>query len=882
MPLRLTEQPAIKLVRTIPVLLLLLIFSFSGAAQDLNQKISLEVKDATLEDVLKTLSKDHQVPLFYSNDLEGLDTKVSLQANNDRLEEVLQRLFYSAGLAYKLTGGQIVVKPRAEVANKTGWIFPEAPPKQQFTISGYVRDETSGEELPGAVVRVKNQSEGTITNPYGYYSMTLPQGQYELEYSYLGFVRQIVPLKLFSNQRIDRKLPPETFGLSIVEVEGSTDLMDDREDELRQLPLQQIKEIPPLLGNRDVIQGVQHIPGIQSKTEGSTGFFVRGGNHDQNLILLDEAPVYNEAHFLGFVSIFNWNTLKSAEIYKDGIPAQYGGRLSSVMDIRMKEGNMNKWGGNAEINPMFGQVTLEGPLIKEKASILVSGRRSAVDVLLGPESLEEIDIKSLFFFDLNGKINYRIGKNDRIYLSGYIGEDLFAPTTGEVVEQRWGNQTATLRWNHVYGDKLFSNTSLIYSNYYFLSTEEVDQQEYFLVQSITDATAKTDFNYYPNPKHSIRFGAYYTRHFLTPGYENFEEVDTNFSYSLPEALGIDYGVYISDEYQIAPNLKLMAGLRYSIFDLAGDGETFIIDEDSDEIVDTVINNGEVYQTYHGPEPRFKLTLSPDSNYRVFLSYDRTRQYLSLASNTITKAPADIWIPVSNNIRPQIADQVSIGSMRLFSEGRYQTVISAYYKELTNAIDFRERANLVVKEQIEAEVRQGRGFSYGLEVQLTKATGKLTGTISYTLSRSRLDIEGINNDESYPASYDRRHDLSAWARYRWKPRWSFSGNFVLASGLPTNFPVASYTLQGQEYVAYGSKNGDRLPIYHRLDLAVEWTGNPEKRWRGDWTFSVYNVYNRYNAYTLVFKKDNPNAQNRDTVQQFYIFPIVPSLSYRLSF
>lgn len=864
-------------------LLLLLCLALGASAQNLSQKITLEVSEAPLMEVLQQLAKDYQVPLFYQHELIEAQPAVSGTFKKEPLREVLNTLLRNTNLAWATVGGQIVLKPSTDLNDADeGWTIPNQLPGGSYTVSGHVIDELTGEALIGATIQRKDAAVGAAANEYGFFSLTLPEGNHELECRFLGFKTQLLSLALQDDKQVNITMLPNLEQLHEVLIDEQ-DASDPKAvaTALLRMPMRQVEELPGLLGSKNILEGVQQQPGVSRKTEGASGFFVRGGNLDQNLILIDEAPVYNEAHFLGFVSVFNWNTIQHAELYKDGIPARYGGRLSSVLDLRMKEGNMVETTGSGEITPLYAQLTLEGPLKKNKSSVLLSARRSWPDLVFDAEFDEAFNIRNFSFYDLNGKSNLRLGKKDRLYLSGYIGNDVFQDTDADFMYQRWGNRTGTLRWNHIYGKKLFSNVSLVTSIYEYVSSEELADSDYYFGMGIADFTAKADFNWYPSPRNTVRFGGAITSHNFVPGAEEFSELDSAiFVEIVPSQQAREMGLYVSNNLDISPRLSLYSGLRFSAFENYGEANINSYDSLGQRI-GVRYNEFGVYNREAGLEPRVQLRYKVGETGLIDASYDRMRQYLHLASNTITKAPTDIWIPSSPNVKPQISDQLSVGYLRTHKKGMYRTGVDFWYKYTRNAIDFRERASLLLNEDLEADLRQGISGSVGLEFMAQKVAGRLTGALSYTLSSVWLEVPGINNGESYWAAWDRPHDVSIQASYRFRKRWQFSANFVAASGLPTVQPVGTYTVQGQDFTLYNWKNDDRLPTYHRLDAAARLMGDKTKRWRSDWTFSIYNVYNRFNAYTIVYD-DETSTRPAGSGTLYYVFPIMPSISYRFQF
>lgn len=847
-------------------------------AQNLKAKVSIDVENQPLRAVLESLEEQTDIQFFYPSGVLDALPSATLKVENRSVEEVFHRLFVNTEIGYKAVGGQLVLKLRSKTpATEGDWVFP-SDNQRRYTVSGVLRDRETGEEVAGALLLLDQERLGTTTNAYGFYSLTLPEGDHNLLFTMLGFEELAVPLQLDGNKRLDLAIGASPSTLAAIQITADSGSVFRNGEWQVQLPMRHYQALPPLLGAQDILEGVRAQPGVTRKAEGSSGFHVRGGNLDQNLILIDEAPVYNESHFMGFLSVFNRNTLKSSTFYRSGIPARYGGRLSSVLDLRMKEGNMNHWASSGELNPLFMQATVEGPIISDKVSVLISGRRSYADLIADYELEDAFNLRDFSFYDLNGKLNVKLGKNDHIYLSGYSGSDLIQSDGEESFLEQWGNNTGTLRWNHVFGNKLFSNVSLIASAYDYQSSEEFDDDEYFFALNITDLTAKTDWNYYPNPKHTMRFGASIASHYFLPGLEETSETGFELLELVPPQTAVESGVYVSDEYTFHPDWKLYAGLRYSIFENVGEATVFQFADDGSVIgrQDYTDEDG-TYNEYAGFEPRVQLQWTWKPTARLSLQFDRTRQYLHLASNSILKAPTDLWIPSSPNIAPQLASQVSIDQTFELLEGMFGFTVGAYVKEIDNSIDFLDRANLVVNELIESEIRQGKVRAMGMEVQLEKYKGALTGAVHYTFSRARATINDINNNEEYIAAYDRPHDLRAWANYQINDRWKVSGGFELSSGLPFNLPIGNYELNDVIVPVYGPKNSDRLPTYHRLDLGLSYRSKAGHWIRHEFGLFVYNMYNRRNAYRLRFDGTSEGGLSSGNIS--YVFPVLPSLTYR---
>ena len=756
---------------------------------------------------------------------------------------------------------------------------------EKYTVSGYLSDGSSGEKLIGATILVKELGSGTTANLYGFYSITLEEGNYTLIYSYLGFGSITKTIHLDKNQKINLELMPEG-----VLIDGGVTIEGEKEDRnvssvemsVVNMKMETIEKIPALMGEVDVIKAIQLLPGVQTVGEGTSGFFVRGGGMDQNLILLDEAPVYNASHLLGFFSVFNQEAVKDVKLYKGGIPAEFGGRLSSVLDIRMKDGNAKKLAWSGGIGTISSRLTLEGPLVKDKSSFMISGRRTYLDLFLKAAPDEDLRDAQLYFYDLNAKMNYTLDDRNRIYISGYFGRDVLGERRN--FKMSWGNATTTARWNHLFNDKLFSNVTLIYTDFDYFLGEPSGSEAFEWTSRIRDYAAKLDFNYYMNPKNTVKFGASSTYHRFKPGTARGLGDETIFQeLKQPNYNGLEYSVYISNEQRITPKLTAIYGLRYSLFQNIGSATIYNFDDNYNKIDSTVYARGDIFNSYHGLEPRAGLKYSVTQESSVKLSYNRTRQYLHLASNSTSASPLDIWIPSTPNVKPQIADQLALGYFRNFQDNTFEASAEVYYKEMQNVIDFRDHAQLLLNPRLEGELRFGDAWAYGLELLLKKQKGRLTGWASYTLSRAERKIPEINGGRVYPARYDKTHDLSLVGSYDLSDRWSISANWVYGTGAAVTMPTGRFEYGGMIVPVYSDRNSERLPAYHRLDLAASLQGkrNESRRWQGEWVFSLYNAYFRKNVYAINFRQDEADP-TKTFAEKTYLFGIIPAVTYNFQF
>lgn len=752
----------------------------------------------------------------------------------------------------------------------------------KFSVSGSVKDIKTGEILPGTTIIVKNLSGvGVIANDYGYYSLSLPAGKHTLLFQFVGYTTQESEIDLQADVKLNIELGVSDAMMDevVVYAEKKDQNVSSNEGSVTHLKLSEIKDIPVLFGERDVLKVAQLTPGIKSAGEGNSGFYVRGGGLDQNLILLDEAPVYNPSHLLGFFSVFNSDALRDVTIYKGGMMPEYGGRTSSVMDIRMKDGNSKGLDVTGGIGLISSKLTVEAPIVKEKGSFMVSGRRTYADLFLGLSNDEAINSSKLYFYDMNVKANYQIGEKDRVFASGYFGRDVFG--FGEDFGFNWGNATGTLRWNHLFSDKLFSNTSVIYSNYDYSFEFGGDADGLGLGSVIRDWNFKQDFTLFLNPKNTLKFGANVIQHRIEPGNLLAGAESGITAQDIEAKNSVEGAVYIQNAQKIGSRLKLNYGLRYSLFNYTGEGTAYTFDGEGRITGETLYGKGESIQYYGGFEPRLAANYSLDDQSSVKLGYNRNYQYLHLLSNATSSTPTDVWIPSTNNVKPQIADQISIGYFRNFDNNKFETSVELYYKDMQNTIDYRNGADIFFNETLEAELVYGKGKAYGAEFFLKKTSGKLTGWISYTLSRTLRQFDEINNGEWFSARQDRIHDLAIVALYDLSPKITLSANFVYNTGDAVTFPSGRYNVDGVVVPYYTERNGYRMPDYHRLDLGVTWIRKKTEKFESSWNFSLYNAYGRENAFSIDFQPSEADPNVTEAVQ-LSLFRMIPSFSYNFKF
>lgn len=752
---------------------------------------------------------------------------------------------------------------------------------QNYTVSGSIKDAENGEDIIGAIVSVKElEGKGTSSNSYGFYSLTLPAGDYTLVYQFIGYALQEKVISLKSNQTFNIQLGFSETTLGEVEVLGEKRDQNVKSTEMGVVRIdpKAVESVPVLFGERDIIKVFQMTPGVKSAGEGNSGFYVRGGSADQNLILLDEAPVYNASHLLGFFSVFNSDALKDVTLYKGGMPAEYGGRASSVMDIKMRDGNSKKLGVTGGIGLISSRLTIEAPIVKDKGSFMISGRRTYADMFLKLSKDKDIKSSQLYFYDLNLKSNYQINEKNRIFLSGYFGRDNFG--LADVFGFDWGNATGTLRWNHLVNDKMFSNTSVIFSNYNYRFKFNADGNDVKFTSSIQDWNLKQDFSYFPHPNHKVKFGFNAIYHTFIPGeiesdFQSFNDVKLTNRYAL------EGGVYVQNDHSITERFGIQYGLRYSFFNYMGEGKAYTFDAEGVKTSEQSYKAWQTIKTYGGFEPRLSAKYEVDKQSSVKASVNRAFQYLHLLSNSTSAQPTDIWVPSSNNVKPQISDQVSLGYFRNFKDNKYEASVEGYYKIFQNQIDYRNGANLFFNDEAEGDLVYGKGRAYGAEFYLRKQTGKFTGWVSYTWSRSLRTFDQINEGNEFPSRQDRIHDFAIVMMYEINDRLKISGNWIYYTGTAVTFPSGKYEVGGISVPYYTERNGYRMPDYHRLDLGLTWEVKTKKEYESSWNVSIYNAYARRNAYAITFRDNEDNPAQKEAVR-VALFRIVPSITYNFSF
>ncbi|OJJ21850.1 hypothetical protein BKI52_11090 [marine bacterium AO1-C] len=785
----------------------------------------------------------------------------------------------STGLKFKEVNGQVIIKKYKQ---------------SKVTINGTVTGKTDGEQLIGVTVYVQELGIGTASNAYGFYSITIPPGTYTFLFSYIGYQRFVKKLIIEENQVFNVALHSMINNLEEVVVKATQakeiESIEAVQMSAHSLEINQISAAPMLAGEADVLKTIQFLPGVQNGSEGTANFSVRGGGYDQNLVLLDGAPVYNLSHSLGFFSVFNIDAIKDVQIYKGGIPAKYGGRLSSVVDIRMKEGNNQRLTLNGGVGLAGSRLTVEGPLGKH-VSYLISGRygylghtgnffaKNLNGIVPGVDKFGENN--EITFYDLNAKINVRLNKNNKIYFSAFAGNDHFYNEAAfENNTLDWSNQTGTFRWNHIYNSQLFSNLTLIYSNFDYGYTIQNELQNFKWLANQQQQAIKLDFDYFASPQHTFNFGLALTHHQFAPGsIQALSNSSTVRPFALDTQRALETGVYLSHEYKLSNKFTINYGVRFSTFHSLGAGTQYTYAIDGQPQQEKTFGNNEIMNSYVGLAPRASARLLLNSSSAIKASYNRTYQYLHLVNNANIGLPTDVWLPVDNNIKPRFADQVALGYFKELRKGMYGLSLEVYHKWISNVIDYKDNANIFLNEHIATQIRTGQGRAYGLELLFEKKKGKFRGWLSYTLSKVERTIRGVNNHQTYSPRYDRRHNLSVVLSHDLGKRWQISANYSYITGAGITIPQGLYDGGYGVLLQYFSpRNGFKLPDFHQLDFGVKLKSKEQKRWQGVWYFGVTNAYNRKNPITYYLTGIVPDEQ----VSQLFLFGLMPSINYNFKF
>ncbi len=884
-----------KLVRTATLLSILLLHSVFAYTQDLSKKITVIVNDKPISEVLKLISQQGNIDFSYSPQVIPAGKKVTLDLRRKPVSMVLDALLRKNAIDYFVVENQVILRPFRNAATLDSVVVNL--PSRSYTLSGFLREKSSGEALIGATIRMQGTSLGTFTNGYGFYSITIPQGRYLVSFSYLGYKTQLQTVELDANTILETDLEEESLEAQEVEIVAANPETDLKNNELSEFCFTQktLARLPGFAGNLDVIRALQAVPGIQTFGDGSSRYFVRGGNSDQNLMLIDEVPVYNPSHLFGFFSAFSPDAINDVHVYKGDFPAKYGGRLSSVIDIKAKEGNMKRFGFSGNVGPYASNLSIEGPILKNRASFFISGRISTINWINSvTHTIPNFDFQ---FFDVNAKFNFILNDNNRLFFTFYAGKDDFARITDASFRTygiSWNNLAGTLRWNHLFSNRLFSNTTINYSRYnydLFISS----QQDNYWNSQISNLTVKTDLTWYLNPRNTLRGGVEVTSHFSNPGNVILANDAGQPAPAVSRYHAIEYDLYLGNEQQAGEKFILNYGMRIPVLQNIGPTSVYFFNVNH-QVSDTMnVSNLESYSTFVSPEVRLSIRYETGKNSALKLSYSRMTQFMQMLSNSTSPFTSlEVWAPAGPNIKPQVCDQISLGYFLKIRKPALNFSAEVYYKYYQDHLDYKDHANLLYNPLIEGELRFGNAWSYGLELMLRKSEGRLTGWIGYTFSRSFVLTPEVNNGQVYAASWDRPHDFCINLAYTDRKHWAFTANWFYLTGGAITTPTGFYYINGTSVPLYGTKNNDRLPDYHRLDLAATYTiSKPGRRYQHSVTLTLYNAYGRLNPFSVNFNKTMDsdggfvvpaNVQGGNTLYttSLSVAGMIPSINYLFRF
>lgn len=869
-------------IRIFALSLFLAAFSISVNAQDslltdvrgnylpdvLLNRISIEFKNAPILEALRSIESKGNFHLNYNEDIIPANQTVSVNIINKPVIIAIRKILLGTSI-------KIIVTPDNQIVLILVTSIEQEVEQKKFTISGFITDAENGEALIGTNVYINELEAGNVANAYGFYSTTIPAGYYSVKFSYVSYESKEIYIGHFKNINLNMELNRKSIALdTVVVIAKPENILNATEMSVINITPDKFEHIPVLLGEKDVLRTLHLLPGVTFGQDGDCGIYVRGGNQDQNLILIDEAPVYSAFHSFGFFSVFNPDAIRGLKLYKGAAPTKYGGRIASFLDIQMNEGNLKEFNGVAGIGLIFSRFTIQGPIIKDKSSFIFSGRRTYLDILKVFSSSEDIDQSDLYFYDLNLKVNYRLSNNDRLYLSGYTGNDKFGFT--DVFNVSWGNITSTLRWNHLFSNKLFLNSSLIFSHFKYkthISAEEDDEDIEF-TSSVDDLTLKEDFEYFIDTKNKLNFGMNYIYHNFLPA--NIHVTGSNpFDFILGKRSAHEFSLYASHNYKPSEQVNLEYGLRATLFSVNGMEDKLDIDDIEEKpFFEAHIDENKSYLKL---EPRIAYTHSIDNTSSLKADFSMNHQYIHKLSNSNTGSPINVWQPSSSNVKPQSAIQLSLGYYKNFKQDEYEFSVEAYYKYMKNLVDYKEGAHFIFRNFFESEITFGDGRAYGIEFLLKKSTGNLTGWVGYTLSKSERIFPEINDGDPFDAKFSRIHDFSLAASYKINDHIIISTNMVFATGHNVTIPHGEYVIDSRTITAHSSRNAYSLPPYHRLDVGISYINNVG----GTWNLSIYNVYGRKNTYTLLIR-ENENIPGKREAVHLSFYSIVPSLSYTLRF
>jgi hypothetical protein len=873
-----------------------LLHSNSLFSQDLDKKITIIAKNQSLGELIRKIGDEGKIFFSYNPQSLPLNQKISIKAKNKSIHEVLDLVLKKYGITYFITENQVVLKVnQKEEADKTR---EKVLTTGKHTISGYLKDKETGEVLIGANIYIRDLHIGTTTNGYGFYSLTLPANSYQLIFSYIGY--KDFQMKIDLEKDLQTTVEMETTSLPIKEVEihGENKQEENRNNSLDafRFSSKTLAQLPGFAGDLDIIKSLQAVPGIISYGDGSSLFYVRGGNSDQNLILIDEAPIYNPSHLFGFFSVLAPDAINEMTVFKGDFPAKYGGRLSSVIDIKARDGNLKRFGFSGNIGPYASELTFEGPIIKDKLSFIVSGRMSTLNWLNDIHT--SLKAFNILFYDVNAKVNFKLNNNNRFYLTFFYGHDLFGQTnesTYPTSGMRWNNLAGTFRWTHTFSSKLFSNTTLCYSRYqYYLYID--NEQKDIWNSGISGLTFKTDFTWYLNPKNTIHAGVEITNHNSNPGNVSLPNNQTDpAAYPIAKYHSMEYDFYIGNDQMIGKRILVGYGIRLPVWQDIGPTTVYQFDGYHNFIDSARISNMATYATFFSPEPRINVRYLLNDYSSLKAGYSRTTQFFQVLSSSVSPFTSlEVWAPCGPNIKPQKSDQFSLGYYTRLLRSKFNFSAEAFYNLFYDHIDYKDHANLLFNHLLEGEIREGKAHSYGIELMLKKTEDKFTGWIGYTYSRTFVQTPEVNDGKEYPAFYDRPNNVCVFLSYVAGKHWSFSANWIYMTGGAITTPVGFLYNNGYSIPIYGDRNNDRLPDYHRLDLSVKWIiSKPGQRYQHSLILTLYNAYGRMNPFSVNFNKiqdGNGGIIVPSNLEGGYdlipttisVAGVIPSLNYQFKF
>jgi len=876
-------------------LLFIVSCSLQSFSQNLEKKITLKAREKPLGELLLEISRKGNINFSYNPQSIPIEKPVTIHAGNKSIRSILEEILGKNGIRFFTLENQVVLKMNSSSPELQTTDLPLSRPK--YSISGFLKEKSTGEVMIGANVYAKGTSLGTTSNAYGFFSLTLPSGHYSIVISFIGYKEVIREIDLIENLKFSADLEEVQLDIPGVEIVAGSKVGDIPTGQMGDFSFSSrtLAQLPGFAGDLDIIKALQAVPGIRSYGDGSALFYVRGGNNDQNMILIDEAPIYNPSHLFGFFSVLAPDAIHDMQVYKGDFPARYGGRLSSVVDIKAREGNLKRFGFSGNLGPYASSLTLEGPIVKDKSSFIVSGRLSTLNWL--NFLTNDKRTFNLNFFDINAKLNLKLNENNRFFFTFYGGQDNFSriqSSTYKTFGISWNNLAGTFRWNHVFNSKLFSNTTLNYSQYRYYLYISQEQDDYWK-SSVANLTLKTDFTWYLNPGNTLRSGLEITSHRSDPG--NVTLTGNNAREAPPQVAeyqAMEYVFYLSNEQSVG-NFSLRYGIRMPLWQDIGPTTVYYFNVNH-QVSDTLqVAKNSTYATFLSPEPRVSVLYHINDKNALKATYCRTTQFLQVLSNaTGPFNSVEVWAPSGPNIKPQKADQFALGYFRKLFKTRVTFSTEVYYKQFYNHIDYKDHANMLYNPLIEGELRFGSAWSYGLELMLRKNTGKLTGWIGYTFSRSFVRTEGVNNGNTYPANYDSPNNICFNISYDTRKHWSFSANWYYLTGGAITTPIGFYYVNGYSVPVYGDKNNDRLPDYHRLDLSVAFRiSKPEKRFQHSVILTLYNAYGRMNPFSVSFNKfkndkgeflvpSNQDGSYELVPTTISVAGIIPSINYQFKF